>query len=65
MKVVSQLDQLAMMEIVACAAGTTDYEDVRRMMFDAFNAEYGKGKWTFDPLTVTQQREFTKFLEEA
>lgn len=62
MKTVSRKKQLEMMEVLACASGAGDYDEVRDEMFAAFDQEYGKGKWTFVPLTDEDRQEFEEWL---
>ena len=64
MKTISKKKQLEMMETLACASGVDSYDEVRELMFAAFNAEYGEGTWDFVPLTNAQQQQFEEWLKE-
>lgn len=64
MKIVKQKEQLEVMEEMAAQCWPVSYDQVRELMFSAFDDEYGKGNWTHDPISRKNKEKFNKWLVE-
>ena len=64
MKLVSQEDQLKVMEELAAQCWPVSYDQVRGLMFSALNAEYGRNNWEPAAIDKKKQAAFEKWISE-
>lgn len=56
--------QLELMEVVACASGSSSWEEVREQMSEAFHQEYGRHTdLEYEPISANARAEFCAWLE--